>query len=46
VSLPGGKLEEGDKDDKATAIIGLPPDFVSVATVLEVKPSYFLISGS
>jgi 8-oxo-dGTP pyrophosphatase MutT (NUDIX family) len=41
VSLPGGKSEEGDKDEKATAIreakeeIGLQPDLVSVVTVLE-----------
>jgi coenzyme A diphosphatase NUDT7 len=41
VSLPGGKAEEGDKDEKETAIreakeeIGLQPDLVSVVAVLE-----------
>lgn len=39
--MPGGKSEDGDKDEKATAIreakeeIGLQPDLVSVVTVLE-----------
>ncbi|KAL5232470.1 hypothetical protein ABZP36_031246 [Zizania latifolia] len=41
VSLPGGKVEEGDADVKATALreaqeeIGLDPALVSVVTVLE-----------
>ncbi|XVE51434.1 hypothetical protein DITRI_Ditri02bG0040000 [Diplodiscus trichospermus] len=41
VSLPGGKAEEGDKDDGQTAIreareeIGLDPSLVNVVTVLE-----------
>ncbi|KAF0924653.1 hypothetical protein E2562_010250 [Oryza meyeriana var. granulata] len=41
VSLPGGKVEEGDADAKATALreakeeIGLDPALVSVVTVLE-----------
>lgn len=41
VSLPGGKADEGDKDEKETAIreakeeIGLQPDLVSVVAVLE-----------
>lgn len=41
VSLPGGKAEEGDKDDAATAKreaeeeIGLDPKLVNVVTVLE-----------
>ncbi|KAJ3701207.1 hypothetical protein LUZ61_004912 [Rhynchospora tenuis] len=41
VSLPGGKTEEGDKDEMETAIreakeeIGLQPNLVSVVTVLE-----------
>ncbi|KAJ4794673.1 Nudix hydrolase [Rhynchospora pubera] len=41
VSLPGGKTEEGDKDEKETALreaneeIGLEPSLVSVVTTLE-----------
>jgi 8-oxo-dGTP pyrophosphatase MutT (NUDIX family) len=41
VSLPGGKAEEGDKDDGNTAKreakeeIGLDPELVNVVTVLE-----------
>ncbi|XP_020273092.1 nudix hydrolase 15, mitochondrial-like isoform X2 [Asparagus officinalis] len=41
VSLPGGKAEEGDEDDKATALreakeeIGLDPSLVCVVAVLE-----------
>ncbi|CAN6335981.1 unnamed protein product [Urochloa humidicola] len=41
VSLPGGKVDEGDADAKATALreakeeIGLDPSLVSVVTVLE-----------
>lgn len=41
VSLPGGKVEDGDADPKATALreakeeIGLDPALVSVVTVLE-----------
>jgi 8-oxo-dGTP pyrophosphatase MutT (NUDIX family) len=41
VSLPGGKVDEGDADAKATALreakeeIGLDPAIVSVVTVLE-----------
>lgn len=41
VSLPGGKAEEGDKDDVETATreakeeIGLDPSQVNVVTVLE-----------
>ncbi|XP_062181213.1 nudix hydrolase 15, mitochondrial-like isoform X1 [Phragmites australis] len=41
VSLPGGKVEEGDADVKATALreaeeeIGLDPALVSIVTVLE-----------
>ena len=41
VSLPGGKQEEGDKDDADTATreaneeIGLDPSLVNVVTVLE-----------
>lgn len=41
VSLPGGKAEEGDKDDTDTATreakeeIGLDPSLVNVVTVLE-----------
>ena len=41
VSLPGGKAEEGDKDDGETATreakeeIGLDPSLVNVVTVLE-----------
>jgi len=41
VSLPGGKVDEGDADAKATALreakeeIGLDPALVSVVTVLE-----------
>jgi len=41
VALPGGKAEEGDKDDKDTAKreameeIGLDPELVDVVTVLE-----------
>ncbi|KAH7544930.1 hypothetical protein FEM48_Zijuj01G0038200 [Ziziphus jujuba var. spinosa] len=41
VALPGGKVEEGDEDDVATAIreakeeIGLDPCLVNVVTVLE-----------
>lgn len=41
VSLPGGKTEEGDKDDAETATreareeIGLDPSLVNVVTVLE-----------
>ncbi|OEL13143.1 Nudix hydrolase 15, mitochondrial [Dichanthelium oligosanthes] len=41
VSLPGGKVDEGDADAKATALreakeeIGLDPELVSVVTVLE-----------
>ncbi|XP_059669941.1 nudix hydrolase 15, mitochondrial-like [Cornus florida] len=41
IALPGGKAEEGDADDAATAIreareeIGLDPSLVSVVTVLE-----------
>jgi 8-oxo-dGTP pyrophosphatase MutT (NUDIX family) len=41
VSLPGGKAEEGDKDDGDTAKreakeeIGLDPELVNVVTVLE-----------
>ncbi|CAM8985867.1 unnamed protein product [Rhodiola kirilowii] len=41
VSLPGGKVEEGDKDDNDTATreaqeeIGLDPSLVNVVTVLE-----------
>lgn len=41
VSLPGGKAEEGDKDDADTAKreaeeeIGLDPELVNVVTVLE-----------
>ncbi|XP_026656638.1 nudix hydrolase 15, mitochondrial-like [Phoenix dactylifera] len=41
VSLPGGKAEEGDADDRETAMreakeeIGLDPSLVTVVTVLE-----------
>ncbi|KAF3328555.1 nudix hydrolase 15 [Carex littledalei] len=41
VSLPGGKTEEGDRDEKETALreakeeIGLQPSLVSVVTVLQ-----------
>jgi len=41
VALPGGKTEEGDKDDGDTAKreakeeIGLDPELVNVVTVLE-----------
>lgn len=41
VSLPGGKTEEGDKDDGDTATreakeeIGLDPSLVNIVTVLE-----------
>lgn len=41
VALPGGKAEEGDEDDGATATreakeeIGLDPSLVNVVTVLE-----------
>jgi len=41
VALPGGKAEEGDKDDGDTATreakeeIGLDPSLVNVVTVLE-----------
>lgn len=41
VALPGGKVEEGDEDDVATALreakeeIGLDPCQVNVVTVLE-----------
>lgn len=41
VSLPGGKAEEGDKDDGETATreakeeIGLDPSLVNVITLLE-----------
>ena len=41
MSLPGGKVDEGDADAKATALreakeeIGLDPALVSVVTVLE-----------
>lgn len=41
VSLPGGKVEEGDKDDGDTATreakeeIGLDPSLVEIVTVLE-----------
>lgn len=41
ISLPGGKAEEGDKDDGDTATreakeeIGLDPSLVEVVTVLE-----------
>ncbi|KAJ1685282.1 hypothetical protein LUZ63_016672 [Rhynchospora breviuscula] len=41
VSLPGGKTEEGDRDEKETALreakeeIGLEPSLVSVVTTLE-----------
>lgn len=41
VALPGGKAEEGDKDDAETATreakeeIGLDPSLVNVVTVLE-----------
>lgn len=41
VSLPGGKTEEGDRDEKETALreakeeIGLEPSLVSVVTVLQ-----------
>lgn len=41
MSLPGGKVDEGDADAKATALreakeeIGLDPAIVSVVTVLE-----------
>lgn len=41
VSLPGGKADEGDKDDADTAKreaneeIGLDPELVNVVTVLE-----------
>lgn len=41
VALPGGKAEEGDKDDADTATreakeeIGLDPSLVTVVTVLE-----------
>ncbi|KAF8402602.1 hypothetical protein HHK36_010690 [Tetracentron sinense] len=41
VALPGGKMEEGDKDDSATALreameeIGLDPSLVRVVTFLE-----------
>jgi len=41
VALPGGKAEEGDKDDADTAKreaeeeIGLDPELVNVVTVLE-----------
>ena len=39
--MPGGKAEEGDKDEIETAIreakeeIGLQPDLISVVTVLK-----------
>lgn len=41
VALPGGKRDEGDEDDKATALreaqeeIGLEPSHVKIVTVLE-----------
>lgn len=41
MSLPGGKTEEGDRDEKETALreakeeIGLEPSLVSVVTVLQ-----------
>lgn len=41
MSLPGGKAEEGDADDRETALreakeeIGLDPSLVTVVTVLE-----------
>jgi 8-oxo-dGTP pyrophosphatase MutT (NUDIX family) len=52
VALPGGKAEEGDKDDGDTATreakeeIGLDPSLVNVVTVLEpflskVSASFF-----
>jgi 8-oxo-dGTP pyrophosphatase MutT (NUDIX family) len=53
VALPGGKADEGDKDDGETATreakeeIGLDPSLVDVVTVLEpflskVSASFFL----
>lgn len=49
VSLPGGKEEEGDKDDSDTATreakeeIGLDPSLVNVVTFLEPFPSKHLL---
>lgn len=53
VALPGGKTEEGDKDDGDTATreakeeIGLDPSLVNIVTVLEPFLSkvsrYFLV---
>ncbi|XP_047339202.1 nudix hydrolase 15, mitochondrial-like [Impatiens glandulifera] len=49
VSLPGGKADEGDEDDSATAMreaneeIGLNPSLVNVVTVLEPFMSKHLI---
>ncbi|XP_014518156.1 nudix hydrolase 15, mitochondrial [Vigna radiata var. radiata] len=49
VALPGGKAEEGDKDDKDTAKreameeIGLDPELVDVVTVLEPFFSKYLM---
>jgi coenzyme A diphosphatase NUDT7 len=50
VALPGGKAEEGDKDDGDTATreakeeIGLDPSLVNVVTVLE--PFFSNLSSS
>ncbi|KAJ4703598.1 Nudix hydrolase 15, mitochondrial [Melia azedarach] len=49
ISLPGGKAEEGDKDDEETATreaekeIGVDPSLVEVITVLEPFLSKYLL---
>jgi 8-oxo-dGTP pyrophosphatase MutT (NUDIX family) len=50
VALPGGKKDEGDEDDKATALreaqeeIGLEPSHVKIVTVLEPFLSKHLLT--
>lgn len=50
--MPGGKADEGDKDEKETAIreakeeIGLQPDLVSVVAVLEPLFTKVLFVGT
>jgi peroxisomal coenzyme A diphosphatase NUDT7 len=50
VALPGGKVDEGDADAKATALreakeeIGLDPALVSVVAILEPFLSKVIVS--
>ncbi|KAJ6396794.1 hypothetical protein OIU77_021758 [Salix suchowensis] len=52
VALPGGKREEGDADDIATALreakeeIGLDPSLVDVVTVIEPYMTRFVLNFS